>query len=110
MMGIDGVGLGIDPEDVCSPTRPADEAEQEMDRRRLAGADRREAADHLAGADVEAQLDERIRRAERSPESTRRTGSCSPTRPLSRRLLSRRPRPRAESLNRTPTHKKGSLT
>jgi hypothetical protein len=107
-MGLDGVGLGIDLEDVRSPTRPADEAEQEMDRR-LAGADLPEIADHLAGAHVEA-LDERIRRAERPPESTRRTGSLLSDPAAVTKVIEQAARPRAESLNRTPPHKKGSLT
>jgi hypothetical protein len=108
-MGLDGVRLAVELEDLRSPTRPADEAEQEMDRR-LAGAGRPEAADHLAGADVEAHLEERLRRAERSPESARRARSMLSDPVAVTKVIEQRPTPRAEPLNRTPAHKKGSPT
>jgi len=52
-------GAGVEPEERRAACRRPDEAEEESDRRRLAGAVRPQISEDLAGLDTEVEVDER---------------------------------------------------
>ena len=58
-MGVDGLALAVEAEDLAAPRRRLREPQQETDRRRLAGSIRAEVPDHLPRRDLEVEVVQR---------------------------------------------------
>ncbi len=94
-MGLHGLALTVDPEDLGAPSRRVDQPEQEPDGRRLSCPVRSEVADDLAFVDLEVEVAQRVDASVALAEARCPDGCSS-----HRGILSQNP---------APTSKKGSI-
>ena len=76
-MGLDGLALAVEPEDLGAPLGWSDQAEQQADRRGLTRPIGAEVTHHLALGQLEVEISQRIDAAVALGQAHRSNGSCS---------------------------------